>query len=67
METGKEGTLDYIFFEKTMSSKWETPVNAASSEENKVTWLSNDLIRRLLRISENLLTREFEATVNGYD
>ena len=50
-----------------MFSKWVTPANAASSEENKSTWLSNDLVRWLLRISELLLAREFETTVNGYD
>ena len=67
LEISEEGDLGYTFFEKTMNSRWVTPANAAASEENKITWLSNDLVRRLLRISEEKLKMEAEKTINSYD
>ena len=67
LEIGKEGNLDYIFYKKPMNSRWVTPSNTAASDENKYTWLSNDLVRRLLRISDSLITRELEPTINSYD
>ena len=67
IEISSEGHLDYTFFEKPMQSKWVTPANSAASDENKNTWLSNDLVRRLLRTSETLLERDLESVVNDYD
>ena len=51
------GKLEYCFFEKPMNSMWVTHSTAASSMENKQTWLTNDLVRRLLRISEDVFER----------
>ena len=60
LEVSEDGSLGYTIFEKPMNSKWVTPANAAASEENKNTWLSNDLVRRLLRVSEELIHRDIE-------
>ena len=41
--------------------------NAAASVENKHTWLSNDLLRMLVRISEDVLERGIVGIINFYD
>ena len=44
-----------------------TPEGAASSDENKLTWLSNDLTRRLLRVDPTRVEEELTEVTNDYD
>ena len=44
-----------------------TPASSAASEENKNTWLSKGLVRRLLRTSSDMIDRDLEEVVNQYD
>ena len=67
LEVTGSGDLGYTFFEKPMKSKWVTPANSAASEENRNTWVSNDLVRRLLRISEDVFERDVQGTNDDYD
>ena len=64
----KEGELFFDFFEKTMKSPWVTPADSATSENNKINWCSNDLVRRLLRVEEALMDdSKVEEVTNNYD
>ena len=50
-----------------MKSKWVVPAMSATTDENKINWLSNDLVRRLLRIEDVLLETESSKVINDYD
>ena len=52
----EEGLIQFRFFEKSMRSKWVTPAHTATTTQNKINWLSNDLVRRLLRVEDVLLS-----------
>ena len=62
----ESGLPIYKFYEKPMRSRWVTPEQSATSSQNKITWTSNDLARRLLRIEEGLQKEEATGVINGY-
>ena len=46
----EEGIPKYKFYEKPMRTRWVTPSQTATSDQNKINWAANDLARRLLRV-----------------
>ena len=61
------GLPTFRFFEKPMKTNWVTPFDSATSLYNKITWTSNDLVRRLLRTEEDSIPEELPKIVNQYN
>ena len=49
-----------------MNSNWVTPANAAVDRQKAIEWISNDLLRRLMRISLDVYPEEYKGVIDFY-
>ena len=62
----KEGLLYHTYFEKAMKSQFTIMQRSAMSEHQKMSFLSNELVRRLNNIHRDVVKEELEGVIEHY-
>ena len=59
--------IERTFYEKPMKSGWVNPANSAMDEDKLCQILSNDIVRRLMRVDSRRLEEDYGWILDQYD